>query len=68
MSTFAIYTYRFEQIKASGKRELIFDNFPIPYCTDEEFEKRQELFREFFKKKYSSRTANFSEGEVNLCI
>ena len=50
MSTFAIYTYRFEQIKPSDKRELFLDNFPIPYCTDEEFKNRLELFREFFKK------------------
>ena len=50
MSAFAIYTYRFEQIKPSHKRELFFDNFSPSYCTDEMFEKRQELFREFFKK------------------
>ena len=63
MSTFAIYTYRFEQIKPSDKEELLFDNFPIPYCTDKEFEMRQKLFREFFKKNIPLEQRTFQKGK-----
>lgn len=63
MSTFAIFTYRFEQIKPSDQRELLLDNFPIPYCTDEEFEKRLELFREFFKKDTPLEQRTFQKGK-----
>ena len=63
MSTFAIYTYRFEQIKPSDKEELLLDNFPIPYCTDKEFEMRQKLFREFFKKNIPLEQRTFQKGK-----
>lgn len=63
MSTFAIYTYRFEQIKPSDKRELFLDNFPIPYCTDEEFKNRLEHFREFFKKDIPIEQKTFQKGK-----
>lgn len=49
MATFAIYTYQFERIVRSAHRQLEIESFPSLGCTDEEWEKRLETFREFFK-------------------
>ncbi len=62
MSAFAIYTYRFEQIKQSNKSEQYLEAFPTPYCTDEVFEKRLELFRTFFKKDIPIEQRTFQKG------
>lgn len=50
MSTFAIFTYKFERIVRSANNQLEIDGFPSPGCTDEEWSKRLDTFRTFFKK------------------
>ena len=62
MSTYAIYTYEFERIIRSSSGQLELDNFPSPGCTDEEWEKRQETFREFFKKDLPIEERTFKNG------
>ena len=62
MATFAIYTYQFEQIKSSSARELEFENFPSACCSNEDWEKRQEIFREFFQKDLPLENRTFENG------
>lgn len=64
MATFAIYTYEFEQIKQSAHKQLEFVGFPSPCCTDEEWAKRQETFREFFVKNKSLAERTFKIGKL----
>lgn len=63
MATFAIYTYEFEQIKQSAYKQLEIEGFPSPYCTDEEWAKRQETFREFFVKDKPLNERTFKSGK-----
>ncbi len=63
MSTYAIYTYEFERIIRSGYRQLEIQGFPPPGCTDEEWSKRLETFREFFKKDIPLNERTFESGK-----
>ena len=63
MATFAIYTYEFERILRSAHRQLEIDGFPSPECTEEEWTKRQETFREFFKKGLPLNERTFVNGK-----
>lgn len=62
MSTYAIYTYEFERIIRSAHRQQEIEGFPPPGCTDEEWGKRQETFREFFKKDLPQDQRVFKDG------
>ncbi len=62
MSTFVIYTYRFERIKRSADNQLKLEGFPSQECTDEEWERRLETFREFFKKDTPLNERTFTHG------
>lgn len=63
MASYAIYTYQFERIVRSAHRQLEIESFPSPGCTDEEWNKRQETFREFFKKDIPINERTFSKGK-----
>ena len=63
MSTFAIYTYQFERIIRSAFRQLELQGFPSPGCTDEEWDKRLETFRTFFKKEQPLSERTYDAGK-----
>lgn len=63
MATFAIYTYEFERIMRPAHTPLAMDGFPPEFCTDEEWAKRQETFREFFKKNLPLNERIFEKGK-----
>ena len=48
MAKFEIYTYQFQRIKASPQGYLDLKDVPKSNCTDEQWEKRQELFGQLF--------------------
>lgn len=62
MSTYAIYTYQFERIIRSTFTQLEIQGFPPPGCTDEEWDKRLETFRTFFKKDLPLKDRTFANG------
>ena len=63
MSTFAIFTYKFERIVRSANNQLEIDGFPSPGCTDEEWSKRLDTFRTFFKKGTPLQERTFTVGK-----
>lgn len=65
MATFAIYTYEFERIIRSAHSQLELEGFPSPGCTEEEWDKRLETFREleFFKKDLPLEERTFVNGK-----
>ena len=63
MSSYAIYTYEFERIIRSAHSQLEIEGFPSLGCTDEEWSKRQETFREFFKKDLPINERTFTKGK-----
>jgi len=63
MATFAIYTYEFERIVRSAQNQLALKGFPSSECTDEEWAKRQETFRGFFKKNLPLNERTFEKGK-----
>ena len=63
MASYAIYTYEFERIIRSAHCQLEIDGFPSPGCTDEEWARRQETFREFFKKDLPIHERTFTKGK-----
>ena len=63
MATFAIYTYEFERIIRSAHSQQEIAGFPSPGCTDEEWAKRQETFREFFKKDLPLEKRTYESGK-----
>ena len=63
MSSYAIYTYQFERIIRSAHRQLEIENFPSPGCSDEEWAKRLETFREFFKTNVPVVRRTYSTGK-----
>ena len=64
MASYAIYTYEFERIIRSSHQQLEIQDFPSPGCTDEEWEKRQETFREFFRKDTPHKDRTFVFGKT----
>jgi hypothetical protein len=64
MATYAIYTYEFEKIVQSAYKQLEIEGFPSRSCTEEEWVKRLELFRVFFRmdKPLEERTLTFGKS------
>lgn len=69
MATYAIYTYQFERIIRSAYKQLELEGFPSPGCTDEEWAKRLETFRVFFKKDLPLNERTFETGKsINVVM